>query len=449
MKRDGHKVVGVEEHSIAEEIKMEKGDVLLKINGTEVVDVIDYIEWMENDTLELLIQKADGEEWEILIEKEPGEDLGLKFEHDLMDEERYCRNKCIFCFVDQLPGGMRDSLYYKDDDWRLSFLTGNYITLTNLSECDLERIVSKRISPLYVSVHTTNPELRVKMLNNRFAGDVLKYLYRMADAGIQLHTQIVLCPGWNDGEELDRTVSDLWELRHSIRSLAVVPVGLTGHRDRLTDIRPFTRELAAEVIRQVDKWQSIFRTKWDTGFVYAADEFYTKAGVEFPGSYYYDDFPQVENGVGLTVQFQTEFEEEMAEELSRRRDGNTDVKPVQQTVVTGKSAFYILSDMVNRANSRLHTNSQVLAVENRFFGPSVTVAGLTTGSDIIMGIQGKSLGDALLIPESMLRKGQDVFLDDVTVSELSQKAGIPVIPVPVRGDLFLRALLGEDFREVT
>ncbi|HHT64732.1 MAG TPA: radical SAM protein, partial [Clostridiales bacterium] len=220
---DGHKITGVEPGSIAEELELEKDDVLLRINGTEIVDVLDYIEWMGNESLELLIRKADGEEWEIQLEKEPGEDLGLKFEHDLMDQERTCRNKCIFCFVDQLPKGMRDSLYYKDDDWRLSFLVGNYITLTNLSDCDVDRIVEKHISPLFVSVHTTNPELRRKMLNNRFAGDVLGYLKTIADAGIQLHTQIVLCPGWNDGAELDRTLSDLWELRGSVQSVAVVP----------------------------------------------------------------------------------------------------------------------------------------------------------------------------------------------------------------------------------
>ena len=212
----GHKIIDIQKGSIAEELDLAKGDILLRINGREITDVIDYIEWMEDEYLELSIIKADGEEWIIELEKEPGEDLGLIFEYDLMDQERTCKNKCIFCFVDQLPKGMRSSLYYKDDDWRLSFLVGNYITLTNLSDFDVTRIVEKQISPLYISVHTTNPDLRKKMLNNRFAGDALKYLQRMADAGIQLHTQIVLCPSWNDGEELDQTISDLWEKRNSV-----------------------------------------------------------------------------------------------------------------------------------------------------------------------------------------------------------------------------------------
>jgi putative radical SAM enzyme (TIGR03279 family) len=457
MSMDGHKITGVEPGSIAEELELEKDDVLLRINGTEIVDVLDYIEWMGNESLELLIRKADGEEWEIQLEKEPGEDLGLKFEHDLMDQERTCRNKCIFCFVDQLPKGMRDSLYYKDDDWRLSFLVGNYITLTNLSDCDVDRIVEKHISPLFVSVHTTNPELRRKMLNNRFAGDVLGYLKTMADAGIQLHTQIVLCPGWNDGAELDRTLSDLWELRGSVQSVAVVPVGLTGHREKLAAVRPFDAGQAARLIDQVKRWQAVFRPQWDRGFVYAADEFYVLAGREFPSLEYYDEFPQVENGVGLTLQFRNEFDEALADRTDQKRNeansnragkdasGNSTGKSLRQTIVTGRSAYQIIKDMADRVNDEFHTDIQVLGVTNRFFGNSVTVAGLVTGSDIMTDIEGKDLGERLLIPEVMLRKGQDVFLDDVSVSQLAEHAGVPVSAVPVRGDAFLDALLnGKD-----
>ncbi|NLC43116.1 MAG: DUF512 domain-containing protein, partial [Clostridiales bacterium] len=279
----GHKIIEVQQGSIAEELQLAEGDTLMEINGTPIIDVIDYIEWMESEELLLLVLKADGEEeWEIELEKEAGEDLGLKFEHDLMDHQRVCRNKCVFCFVDQLPEGMRDSLYYKDDDWRLSFLVGNYITLTNLSDCDVNRIIDKHISPLYVSVHTTNPELRKRMLNNRFAGDVLKYLKDMADGGIQLHTQIVLCPEWNDGVELDRTLEDLWKLRHSIQSVAVVPVGLTGHRENLDIVQAFTSAQAAEVVDQIEKWQGYFRSEIGTGYVYASDEFYVKSGKPVP-----------------------------------------------------------------------------------------------------------------------------------------------------------------------
>ncbi|HHY82720.1 MAG TPA: DUF512 domain-containing protein [Clostridiales bacterium] len=441
---NGHKITDVIRGSIAEEAGLEKNDILLAINGTEIIDVIDYIEWMEREELELHIRKADGEEWIVEIEKDPGEDLGLKFEYDLMDKERYCRNKCIFCFVDQLPRGMRSSLYYKDDDWRLSFLVGNYITLTNLSECDVDRIVEKHISPLYISVHTTNPELRKRMLNNRFAGDVLRYMHRMADAGIQLHTQIVLCPGWNDGSELDRTISDLWNLRRSVQSLAVVPVGLTCHRENLALLNPFKPGQAMEVIKQVEGWQSKFRSLWNNGFVYAADEFYVLAGAEFPAYEYYDDFPQVENGVGLTVQFRAEF----YEALAYISDSGRETKPVRQTVVTGKSAYQIIKDMVDQANAKFGAHNNVIAVENRFFGSSVTVAGLVTGGDIMSAIAAKDVGERILIPDAMLRKGQDVFLDDVTLSQVSEKSGVPVIPVPVRGDEFLYALLNCQSEEV-
>lgn len=446
---EGHKIIDVLKGSIAEELELERGDILLQINGTEIIDVIDYIEWMANEKLEILVRKANGEEWEIDLEKEPGEDLGLKFEHDLMDEERSCRNKCVFCFVDQLPKGMRSSLYYKDDDWRLSFLVGNYITLTNLSECDVDRIVEKHISPLFISVHTTNPQLRKKMLNNRFAGDVLKYLERMANAGIQLHTQIVLCPDWNDGAELDRTISDLWELRHSIQSLAVVPVGLTGHRDNLALIKPFTPRQAEELIEQVEEWQNNFRSQGHNGFLYAADEFYVLAGREFPSIKYYDELPQVENGVGLVVQFLDEFSEAMDYEVKRREStGSNQDKPICQTIVTGMSALHIISKMADKVNNTFETDIRVIGVENSFFGRSVTVAGLTTGRDIIKAIEGRELGQRLLIPEVMLRKGQDVFLDDTRVSQLEASAGIPVTAVPVRGDAFLHALLMDDCAEV-
>ena len=451
MDRKGHKITEAAKGSIAEELQLTKDDVLLSINGTPVIDVIDYIEWMESEELTLLIQKAHGEEeWEIQLEKEPGEDLGLHFEHDLMDQQRVCRNKCIFCFVDQLPKGMRDTLYYKDDDWRLSFLVGNYVTLTNLSDCDVDRIVSKHISPLYVSVHTTNPELRKKLLNNRFAGDVLQYLRRMADGGIQLHTQIVLCPGWNDEKELDRTLEDLWKLRPAIQSVAVVPVGLTGHRESLAVMQPFTPAQAIQVVEQVEAWQQNFRTQSGFGFVYAADEFYVQSGKPFPSYASYDEMHQVENGVGLTVQFRDEFYDALADaahnqEIIKRIKT---IAPMKQTVITGKSAFSILSDIIDEVNDRFHMNHQVIGVENRKFGSHVTVAGLVTGQDMIDSIRGKQLGERILIPEAMLRKGEDVFLDDLTVSQVSEEAGVPVFAVPVRGDVFLYALLNDSPLEV-
>ncbi len=444
---EGHRITEVEEGSIAKELELEKGDILLSINGSEIIDVLDYIEFMEAEELELLVQKADGEEWEIEIEKEPGQDLGLKFEHDLMDKERVCRNKCIFCFVDQLPKGMRETLYYKDDDWRLSFLSGNYITLTNLSDCDVDRILEKKISPLYVSVHTTNPDLRKRMLNNRFAGDVLKYLYKMADGGVKLHTQIVLCPGWNDGPELDRTLADLWKLKESVQSVAVVPVGLTSHREKLEAIKPFTLKSAAKVIDQVERWQRSIRSRHDTSFVYAADEFYILANRKLPALEDYDEMHQLENGVGLVVQFQHEFEDALSYILKERIEIKAEnIK--KHTIITGKSAEKVLSEMVSRLNRVFGLSNQVVAVENRLFGLSVTVAGLLSGSDIYEGTKGRDLGEEILIPQVMLRKGEDVFLDGWTLSRLIEKTGLPVVPVPVRGDLFLYKLLNIPFGEV-
>ncbi len=444
---EGHRITEVEEGSIAKELELEKGDILLSINGSEIIDVLDYIEFMEAEELELLVQKADGEEWEIEIEKEPGQDLGLKFEHDLMDKERVCRNKCIFCFVDQLPKGMRETLYYKDDDWRLSFLSGNYITLTNLSDCDVDRILEKKISPLYVSVHTTNPDLRKRMLNNRFAGDVLKYLYKMADGGVKLHTQIVLCPGWNDGPELDRTLADLWKLKESVQSVAVVPVGLTSHREKLEAIKPFTLKSAAKVIDQVERWQRSIRSRHDTSFVYAADEFYILANRKLPALEDYDEMHQLENGVGLVVQFQHEFEDALSYILKERIEIKAEnIK--KHTIITGKSAEKVLSEMVSRLNRVFGLSNQVVAVENRLFGLSVTVAGLLSGSDIYEGTKGRDLGEEILIPQVMLRKGEDVFLDGWTLSRLIEKTGLPVVPVPVRGDLFLYKLINIPFGEV-
>lgn len=438
MTDSGHKVIGVIEGSIAEEVGIEQGDLLIQINGTEIVDIIDYIEWMELEYLELLILKKDGEEWEVEIEKDAGEDLGIKFEHDLIDEQRACSNKCIFCFIDQLPKGMRDSLYYKDDDWRLSFLMGNYVTLTNMSDCDIDRIVEKHISPLYVSVHTTNPELRKRMLNNKFGGDVLKYLYTLANANIQLHCQIVLCPGWNDGDELDRTIQDLWALRHAVQSTAVVPVGLTSHRENLQVLSPFTAETADKVIEQVETWQNKCRAETEIGFIYAADEFYVLSGRDFPPYEEYDEFPQVENGIGTVVQFTSEFKEALSE---YKEAIQTIPNSKRITIVTGKSANEIISKMAQEVTSVYGVEILVVPVENYFFGTKVTVAGLVTGGDIITALKGKNLGEKVLIPHVMLRKGEDVFLDDITLPQLIQAIGVPVIAVSVYGEDFLNAIL--------
>jgi NifB/MoaA-like Fe-S oxidoreductase len=427
---------------------------------------------------EAVIRKPDGEEWIIEIEKEPGEDLGIIFEQPLLDGERSCANKCIFCFIDQLPPNMRDSLYYKDDDWRLSFMMGNYITLTNMSQKDLDRIISKHISPLYISVHTTNPELRQRMLNNKRGGHVLKYLEDLHRAGIELHCQIVLCPGYNDKGELDRTIRDLWAFRSSIRSVAVVPVGLTCHREGLANIEPFDRDSAAEVISQIENYQAEFRlqtqeeyalqtrdelglnTRIETelqvhaqvrepilpgfsghkgnAFVYAADEFYILAERHFPDYDSYDGFPQIENGVGLVVRFQQEVLEALEEY------GDITPKNQELTIITGESAYKIMLDLAEKIAIKYNITINTVAIYNSFFGGQVSVAGLVTGCDIIDTLKGRDMGDKVLLPQVMLRRGQEVFLDNVTLDELKDALGTKVSVVPVDGEAFVKAVLTKD-----
>jgi putative radical SAM enzyme (TIGR03279 family) len=304
--KTGHRIAKVYKDSIADELGVEAGDALLAVNNKKAKDILDFLDWMNEAQVELTIKKSDGEEWILDIEKEPDEELGIEFEEELLDKQRSCANHCIFCFVDQLPENTRDTLHYKDDDWRMSFLMGNYITLTNLSPNDVQRIIDKHISPLYISVHTTNPELRVKMLRNKRAGSILNTLERFRDAGILLHCQIVLCPGWNDGSELDRTLEDLWRLREIVQSVAVVPVGLTGHRQGLEVIDSFDKQSANEVINQVIRWQQRCRREGSTAFVFAADELFVMAERQFPSIEEYEDFPQIENGVGLCVKFREE-----------------------------------------------------------------------------------------------------------------------------------------------
>jgi len=435
MARKTHRIVNVEPGSIAEELGIQPGDLLADINGREIVDVLDYIDWTSGEQLEMRIIKQNGEEWILEIEKEPEEDIGLTFEQALMDHQRNCGNQCIFCFVDQLPRQMRKSVYFKDDDWRLSFMMGNYITLTNMSNKDVERIIGKHISPLYISVHTTNPELRVRMMRNKRAGEVLDILKRFCEADIKLHCQIVLCPGWNDGDELERTLSDLWAFHRSILSVAVVPVGLTGHRTGLEPIQPYNRETAGQVLDQVEKWQERCKAEKGTNFVFAADEFYILAERSFPSYESYEDFPQIENGVGMIVKFQKEFEEalsgwEGSKGLSR-----------ELSILTGESSYRFIQGLVDRIPKGKNGKIHVYAIPNRFFGGHVTVSGLVTGQDILAGVQGKSLGQEVLIPKVMLREGDDVFLDDTRLEELESMLKVPVIPVQIDGGALLKEIL--------
>ena len=421
-----HTIKEVLPESIAEELEIEAGDVLVSINEQPIKDVFDYRYLSEDEEITLLIRKPDGEEWELEIEKDAYEDLGLVFEDGLMDEYRSCRNKCIFCFIDQMPPGMRDTLYFKDDDARLSFLQGNYITLTNLSEEDMERILFYKLSPINISVHTTNPELRCKMLNNRFAGEALDKIKRFYDAGLEMNGQIVLVPGVNDGESLDKTIRDLAAYAPKMGSVSVVPVGITKYREGLTPISPFTKEGALALLAQIEAWQDKLLSEIGTRFIYAADEFYLLADRPIPPAEAYEGYAQIENGVGLLRSLEEEWMEALAAAPV------ADARHV--SIITGVSAGPHLKKLTGLAMEK-HPGLRidVHMIENHFFGETITVAGLLTGQDIAAQLAGKDLGTAAYIPKAMLRSGTEVFLDDMTVTELSEKLSTPVIAVECDG----------------
>ena len=421
--------------SIAEELEIEAGDVLVSINEQPIKDVFDYRYLSEDEELVLLIRKQDGEEWELEIEKDAYEDLGLVFEDGLMDEYRSCRNKCIFCFIDQMPPGMRDTLYFKDDDARLSFLQGNYITLTNLSEEDMERILFYKLSPINISVHTTNPELRCKMLNNRFAGDALDKIKRFYDAGLEMNGQIVLCKGYNDGEELERTIHDLTAYLPLMQSVSVVPMGMTKFRDNLTQVEPFTKEDAVEVIGIIKKWQEIIQKHYGTRMIHASDEWYLLAGLPLPAEEEYEGYPQLENGVGM-VRSMNEEVDWCLKELT----GDERVRKL--TLVTGTLAEPVIREQVEKIQKKYpKVDAKVVAVRNDFFGERITVAGLVTAQDIIAQLKGKELGDVLLIPEVMLRNGEEVFLDDLKISDVEKALQTRVGIVKSDGEAFVHAVI--------
>lgn len=428
-------IIDIEKHSPCAHKRMHSGDKLLRINGHEIMDVLDYRFFMQAEKLDLEIETAKGKVRHVHVRKQETEDLGLVFETYLMDKQRRCANQCIFCFIDQLPHGMRESLYFKDDDARLSFLFGNYITLTNLSEREAQRIVDMHISPVNISVHTMNPELRVKMMGNRFAGDCLKYLKKFADAGLRLNTQLVLCPGINDGAELEYSLHELRKLTPALQSIAAVPVGLTAHREGLHPLRGFTQKEAAAVIDTIDSFNKENEKEGLGILAFAADEFFIKAQRPIPDSEYYADFPQLENGVGMWALMREEF-------MTALQDAPPHAARTV-SAVSGKAAYPLIAALSKAAEEKcsgLHV--QVIAVENRFFGPEITVSGLLTGKDILEQTQGLSLGEALLFPESALRQGESVFLDDKTPQQLSDALGVPLLPVPNDGAAFLHALLG-------
>ncbi len=426
-------ISGVTPHSPAAKKRIAAGDVLQSINGHTIEDVLDYRFYLTDERLTLCLDTPRGARTVTLRADKTG-DIGLQFDTYLMDKQRACKNNCIFCFIDQLPHGLRDSLYFKDDDSRLSFLFGNYITLTNLSERDVERIIEMHISPVNVSVHTTDPALRCRMMNNRFAGDALRYLYRLADAGIALNCQLVLCPGYNDGDALSKTMEDLAALFPAVQSVAAVPVGLTKFREGLTPLRPFTREEAADVIARMEGMADRLEAANGHRLFFPSDEFYLTAEMPIPAAERYGDFAQLENGVGMMALMKEEFDTalEVAEgEASSRR----------LVVATGVSAAPFLRELVARANEKFPSLSvEVVAVVNRFFGERITVAGLLTGGDLIEQLKDVKK-DEVAICASMLRREGDLFLDDTTPEEVEAALGVPLHITDGSGGDFVRLLL--------
>ncbi len=444
MQKTKHVIRRIKEGSIAEEMGMEPGDELLEIGGQEIVDIFDYQYLTQDEYIEVLIRRADGEEWLLEIDKEYDEDLGIEFENGLMDDYRSCHNKCIFCFIDQMPKGMRETLYFKDDDSRLSFLQGNYVTLTNMSDEDVERIIRYHLSPINISFQTTNPELRCMMLNNRFAGQALLQVRKLYEAGITMNGQIVLCKGVNDGAELERSIADLTAYLPHLESVSVVPVGLSKYREGLYPLEPFTKEDAQEVLRCIHRWQEKLYPQYGLHFVHASDEWYVLAEEPLPEAERYDGYLQLENGVGMLRLLLTEFAEAMKllEEQKQVRERYVSCGG-ELSVVTGQLAYPFLQAMVRQLEERfpaLHIH--VYAITNEFFGERITVSGLLTGQDIIRQLQGRELGERILLPQNVLRSGEDYFLDDVTVGDVEKALQVKVDIVKSSGHDFVHAVLG-------
>ena len=435
-----HKIRAVLPGSIAEELELEPGDVLLAVNDHEIEDVFDYHYYTNEEYLTVLVRKPDGEEWELEIEKEFEEDLGIEFESSLMDDYRSCRNHCIFCFIDQMPPGMRETLYFKDDDSRLSFLQGNYVTLTNMSDHDIDRIIHYHLGPINISFQTTNPDLRCKMLHNRFAGDVFPKIRRLADAGIELNGQIVLCRDINDGAELERSISDMTSYLPALRSVSVVPVGLSKYREGLYPLKPFDSQSAGEVIDLIESWQKKIYPQYGVHFVHASDEWYLLAGRPLPEEERYDGYLQLENGVGMLRLLKEEVEETLAEV---KPDGETPKRRV--SIATGRLAGPFLKELGKRIET-VHQNVtlQIFEIRNDFFGESITVSGLITGQDLIAQLKDQDLGDELLLPSNMIRSGERVFLDDLTIEDAEEALGISIRIVESGGRDLVCAVTGEE-----
>ena len=417
-------ISSVKHGSLAEAAGIKAGEGLTAVNGCAVQDIIDLSFLLADEVVELTLAAADGTERKVTITKKIDEDLGLEFESAVFDKVQTCYNKCVFCFVDQMIPGMRKGLYVRDDDYRLSFLYGNFITLTNMKDEDFERIIKTHLSPLYVSVHATDPEVRCKMMNNRFAGELMETLQRLFDAGITVHTQIVCCPGYNDGDVLKRTYADLRALAPMVETMAVVPVGLTKNRAHLTPLRLFTQQEAAEIVTMVTEWQKECRQSLGKSFVYLGDEFYILAGLPLPQAEWYDGFPQLENGIGLSRNFLEEWQE--AQKIKPVKGSVNSVIPV------GTSAFKVLQPIIAEFNAQTGMQHRLIAVENEFFGSSVNVTGLLCGHDILQAVRG---AESVILPEVVLNS-DDLFLDDMSYAEFCKACGVLVHRAATAGDLY-------------
>ncbi len=435
MKVKGHLIKNIMPDSIAEELDIESGDILLEINGEELEDVFDYHYATNEEYIEMLIQKQDGEQWLLEVDKDYDEDIGIEFEQSLMDEYKSCSNKCMFCFIDQMPKGMRETLYFKDDDSRLSFLQGNYITLTNMKDKDIERIIKYHLCPINISVHTTNPELRCKMLHNRFAGEALKKIDKLSEACIEMNGQIVLCKGVNDNEELKRSIEDLSKYLPHMRSVSVVPAGLTKYREGLYPLELFTKEDSEQVIDMIEKYQKEFFDKFGLHFIHASDEWYIKAERDFPEEERYDGYIQLENGVGMMRLLIEEFKEAIESVSGDNREFNI-------SLATGYLAYELLAELAEKTMKKFpNLKIKIYRIKNEFFGETITVSGLITATDIINQLKDKDLGEILLLPSNILRSGEDVFLDDLYLSDVEKALQVPVNIVKSSGKDLLEAFI--------
>ena len=434
------RIDSITKNSRAEALGIESGDILVSINGHEIIDGLDYRFYETESHLDLVVLDEYGKEHEFKIRKGTYEPIGFEFNSYLIDKERSCRNKCIFCFIDQLPKGMRDTLYFKDDDSRLSFLFGNYITLTNIDEREINRIISMHISPINISVHTMNPDLRCRMMNNRFAGEKLKYIKVLTEGGIKINCQLVLCPGFNDGEELKFTLSELSKLGENLQSIACVPVGLTKYREGLEKLVPFNEKTAAEVIDIIENFGENMLKERDSRVAFPSDEFYLIAKRELPPYEFYEDFPQIENGVGMFRDLEDEF-------LFALEDYIEDAKKAsgKVTIATGEGIYPLLNSLLDELRNKCdNLYIDLVPVKNNFFGGTVDVTGLLTGQDIIEQLKNRDLGDALILSECMLKADEDIFLDDVKIEDVAENLKVKVIKCKNGGENLIKTILNKD-----